>query len=69
MQLRFCTLLSVIPSLLKSQAYDVMVPVDWSVNATVRRTVPEGGEPVKAATVQGQMRSRRLWLMSQRRKQ
>ena len=46
----FLTVLSMTPSLLKSQAYDVTVPVDWSVNCTDKGAVPETGVPVKPAT-------------------
>ena len=43
-------MLSIRPSLLKSHAYEVIFPEDWSVNWTFRGAVPEVGVPVNAAT-------------------
>ncbi len=42
--------LSMTPSLLKSQAQEVGDPVEVSVNWTASGAVPEVGEPVKSAT-------------------
>ena len=43
-------MLSTLPSLLKSHAYEVIFPEDWSVNWTVRGAAPDVGVPVNAAT-------------------
>ena len=46
----FSRSLSMTPSLLKSQAYRVTVPVDWSVKWTVSGDVPDVASAANAAT-------------------
>ena len=49
----FCWVLSVTPSLLKSQAHAVGALADWSVNRTSSGTVPETGVALNAGTGRG----------------